>query len=193
MLAARLGSVRVSPGGIAAVVANKLFSAELPGDVTPSIVSIIWDIRLPRALSAFIVGAMLSVSGAVVQALLQNPLASSYTLGVSSGASLGAALVIVNEISIPVIGTLMLPVTGFIFGLGTVLLVIFFSQSHHHSFRNDSISFCKRHADPAFFGVFAAYEQADIMADGNFCRKKMGTCGTSLRCMCRRLHSGLLL
>lgn len=139
MLAAGLGSVRVSPGGIAAVIAGKLFSRPLPEDVTPSVVSIIWDIRLPRALSAFIVGAMLSVSGAVVQALLQNPLASSYTLGVSSGASLGAALVIVNEISIPVIGTLMLPVTGFIFGLGTVLLVIFFASRLDNNLRNHTI------------------------------------------------------
>ena len=139
ILAAGLGSVRVTPGEILAVVANKLSAKPLPEDVTPSIVSIIWDIRLPRAITAFIVGAMLSVSGAVVQALLQNPLASSYTLGVSSGASLGAALVIVNEISIPVIGTLMLPVTGFVFGLSTVLLVIFFSARLDRNLRNHTI------------------------------------------------------
>ncbi len=139
ILAAGLGSVRVSPSGIMAVLANKLFERPLPEEVTASMVSIIWDIRLPRAVSAFVVGAMLSVSGAVVQALLQNPLASSYTLGVSSGASLGAALVIVNEISIPVIGTLMLPVTGFAFGLGTVLLVIFFSSRLDNNLRNHTI------------------------------------------------------
>lgn len=139
ILAAGLGSVRVSPGGILAVIANKLFERPLPEEIGSSIVSIIWDIRLPRAVSAFIVGAMLSVSGAVVQALLQNPLASSYTLGVSSGASLGAALVIVNEISIPVIGTLMLPLTGFAFGLGTVLLVIFFSSRLDNNLRNHTI------------------------------------------------------
>ena len=139
ILAAGLGSVRVSPGGILAVIANKLFERPVPEEICSSIVSIIWDIRLPRAVSAFIVGAMLSVSGAVVQALLQNPLASSYTLGVSSGASLGAALVIVNEISIPVIGTLMLPLTGFAFGLGTVLLVIFFSSRLDNNLRNHTI------------------------------------------------------
>ncbi len=138
ILAAGLGSVRVTPAEILAVIANKLFDRPLTG-ITPSTVSIIWDIRLPRAVTAFIVGAMLSVSGAVVQALLQNPLASSYTLGVSSGASLGAALVIVNEISIPVIGTLMLPVAGFVFGLSTVLLVIFFSVRLDRNLRNHTI------------------------------------------------------
>ena len=110
-MAAGLGSVRITPGEILGVIANKLFARPLPEGLAPSMVSIIWDIRLPRACSAFIVGAMLSVSGAIVQALLQNPLASSYTLGVSSGASLGAAIIIVNEITIPVIGTLLLPVT----------------------------------------------------------------------------------
>ena len=139
IMAAGLGSVRVTATDIMAVIANKLFSHPLPEGLSASVVSIIWDIRLPRALSAFIVGAMLSVSGAVVQALLQNPLASSYTLGVSSGASLGAAVIIVSEISIPVIGTLLLPVTGFLFGLATVLLVIFFSAKLDNNLRNHTI------------------------------------------------------
>ena len=52
---------------------------------------------------------------------------------------MGAAIVIVNEISIPVIGTLMLPVTGFVFGLGTVLLVIFFSSRLDNNLRNHTI------------------------------------------------------
>ena len=138
-MAAGLGSVRITPGEILGVIANKLFARPLPEGLAPSMVSIIWDIRLPRACSAFIVGAMLSVSGAIVQALLQNPLASSYTLGVSSGASLGAAIIIVNEITIPVIGTLLLPVTGFLFGLATVMLVIFFSAKLDHNLRNHTI------------------------------------------------------
>ena len=139
IMAAGLGSVRITPGEIIGVIANKLFARPLPEDLPASMVSIIWDIRLPRACSAFIVGAMLSVSGALVQALLQNPLASSYTLGVSSGASLGAAIIIVNEITIPVIGTLLLPVTGFLFGLATVMLVIFFSAKLDHNLRNHTI------------------------------------------------------
>ncbi|MBO6297886.1 MAG: iron ABC transporter permease, partial [Lachnospiraceae bacterium] len=139
IMAAGLGSVRITPGQILGVIANRLFARPLPEDLPQSMVSILWDIRLPRACSAFIVGAMLSVSGAIVQALLQNPLASSYTLGVSSGASLGAAIIIVNEITIPVIGTLLLPVTGFLFGLATVMLVIFFSAKLDNNLRNHTI------------------------------------------------------
>lgn len=51
---------------------------------------IIWDIRLPRALAAFLVGAALAASGAALQGLLRNPLAEPGVLGVSAAASLGA-------------------------------------------------------------------------------------------------------
>lgn len=56
---------------------------------------IIWEIRTPRALLGFVVGAALSVTGAVLQALVRNPLADPYILGVASGASLGAVTVLV--------------------------------------------------------------------------------------------------
>ena len=51
---------------------------------------IIWNIRVPRVLLAFCVGASLSLAGAAFQGLLRNPLADPYTIGVSSGAALGA-------------------------------------------------------------------------------------------------------
>lgn len=56
---------------------------------------IVWDIRLPRNITAFLVGAMLGMSGALMQGLLRNPLAEPGILGVSSGAGLGASLAIV--------------------------------------------------------------------------------------------------
>lgn len=56
---------------------------------------IVWTIRMPIALIALAVGAALGLSGAIMQTILNNPLASSYTLGVSAGAGFGAALVIV--------------------------------------------------------------------------------------------------
>lgn len=57
--------------------------------------TVIWSIRLPRVTAAIIVGATLAVSGAVMQCVLQNPLASASTLGVSQGAAFGAALGII--------------------------------------------------------------------------------------------------
>ena len=133
------GSVSVRPGDIVAIIGEKLFSIPVKTDIADSIISIVWDIRMPRAFSAFAVGAMLSMSGAVMQSLLQNPLASSYTLGVSSGASLGAAIIIVTEISVPILGIFLLPVTGFVFGLATVLIVIFFSSRLDSNLRNHTI------------------------------------------------------
>ncbi|MBO7449978.1 MAG: iron chelate uptake ABC transporter family permease subunit, partial [Clostridiales bacterium] len=70
---------------------HKAFKMQLPESVAPMTVSIFWNIRVPRAIVAFLIGGALSVSGAVMQSLLQNPLASSYTIGVSSGSALGAA------------------------------------------------------------------------------------------------------
>ena len=70
------------------------------------------------------IGGALASSGTVFQSVLKNPLASPYILGVSSGASLGAGLVILTGFTIPIIHTFTLPLAGFIFGLGTVFIVI---------------------------------------------------------------------
>lgn len=60
--------------------------------VIPQAMTIFWSIRLPRVLSALLIGAALSVSGAVYQGMFRNPLVSPDILGVSAGASMGAAL-----------------------------------------------------------------------------------------------------
>jgi iron complex transport system permease protein len=58
---------------------------------SPGIVhDIVWELRLPRALTAFVCGALLAVSGVLLQVLLRNPLADPYVLGISGGAALGA-------------------------------------------------------------------------------------------------------
>lgn len=89
---------------------------------------IILDIRLPRAVLGLLVGAALAVSGAVMQGLFRNPLADPGLVGVSSGASLGAVLIIVLGTSLfgPVFalfGFYTLPVAAFLGGLCTTLLL----------------------------------------------------------------------
>lgn len=69
--------------------------------------AIVWDLRLPRVLTAAAVGAGLALAGAVMQSLTRNPLADPYLLGLSSGASLGAVAVLVVGVS------LLLPVAAF--------------------------------------------------------------------------------
>lgn len=104
-----------------------------------TIVTILWQVRLPRVVLAFLVGAALAVSGTVMQSLLGNPLASAYTLGVSSGASLGAALIIVSGITLPFFPNFTLPLTGFIFGLATVFIVLMMSQRLDQQLTNQTV------------------------------------------------------
>ena len=121
----RAGSVYISLKDLAAVVGSHITGNPLPADVSPMNDSIFWSIRMPRAIVAFFVGGSLAVSGAIMQALLQNPLASSYTMGVSSGACLGAAVVLVSGISIP----FAMSGAGFVTGLITVIAVLMFSSA----------------------------------------------------------------
>lgn len=139
LMAVGIGSVFVPPGDIFAIIGHKLFGTALPEAISGNAVSIIWIMRLPRVLLAFIVGAALSVSGVVMQSVLKNPLASSYTLGVSSGASLGASLVLLFGITVPMIQTFSMPVMGFLFGMGTLLLAIAFAQRIDKRLENNTI------------------------------------------------------
>lgn len=102
-------------------------------------VAIIWNIRIPRIMLAFFVGGSLAVSGAVIQSILKNTLASPYTLGVSSGASLGAAIIIISGLSIPQIGIFTLPIMGFIGGLFTVYAVIYFAKKVDKELTNNTV------------------------------------------------------
>ena len=115
-LGAAIGSVGISPRVLLSVLGSKLFGAALPEDIGEITVSILWTIRFPRAVCAFLIGAALAASGTVMQSVLRNPLASSYTLGVSSGASLFAAAVIVTGFTLPVLERYTLPLFGFLAG-----------------------------------------------------------------------------
>ncbi|RZI91761.1 MAG: iron ABC transporter permease, partial [Variovorax sp.] len=61
----------------------------------PVALQIVWDIRLPRTLGAWLAGALLGLAGAVAQGLFRNPLADPYLLGSASGASMGVAMALV--------------------------------------------------------------------------------------------------
>jgi len=84
---------------------------------------VLWELRLPRTLTAFITGALLGIAGALMQVLLRNPLADPYILGVSGGASVGALFAILAGA-----GTLALQSSAFAGALFSTLLV--FSLAH---------------------------------------------------------------
>lgn len=85
---------------------------------------IVWDIRLPYALMAVVVGLALGLAGAEMQTILNNPLASPFTLGVSSAAAFGAALAIVLGIGLPGIpAQWFISANAFLFALLAALLL----------------------------------------------------------------------
>jgi len=92
---------------------------------------IIIEIRLPRILLAIVVGASLSVAGTSFQALLRNPLADPYVLGVSSGAALGAVLALIVEphLALPLWLLVLLTPFGAAFGAAATVAAVIFSRS----------------------------------------------------------------
>ncbi|SCI11596.1 MULTISPECIES: FecCD family ABC transporter permease [unclassified Romboutsia] len=134
-----VGSSNINLLETISILMNKCFNFAIKDGIDPKNIGIVWKLRLPRVLLAFLVGGCLATSGAVVQSILKNQLASPYTLGVSSGASLGAGLIIVTGIAVPVIGNFTLPLVGFLFGLATVFIVITFSVKIDRTMSNNTI------------------------------------------------------
>jgi iron complex transport system permease protein len=92
---------------------------------------VVVDVRLPRILTAALVGAGLAVAGAVFQGILLNPLADPYTLGVSAGAAFGASLALL--INFTLLGLWSVPLFAFAGAVTTLMVVIYLTASGDHS------------------------------------------------------------
>lgn len=91
---------------------------------------IIWDVRMPYTLMALIVGACLGLAGAEMQTVLNNPLASPFTLGVGAAATLGASLVIVLDLSWTGLSfNVLLPASAFVFASAASILILILSRT----------------------------------------------------------------
>ncbi len=99
---------------------------------------IFWRIRVPRVLTAFFAGSVLSISGMTFQALFRNPLATPYTLGVSSGAAFGAALYVRLGIVFSLFGMAGQSVSAFI-GASTALGIVYWLTRMRNSFSTASM------------------------------------------------------
>jgi len=94
-----------------------------PEDVAPTVLRLVWSVRLPRALVAALVGANLALAGAAFQGVFRNPLVDSRILGVSAGAAFGAALAILMGVPWAYVDGI-----SFLFGLVAVGMVIFIAR-----------------------------------------------------------------
>ena len=122
MLCVSLGSVQIPLAEVAQNLGHLLSGHPAQGAVA----NIIRNVRLPRVLCAALTGAGLSLCGAAMQGLLQNPLADGSTLGVSSGASLGAALSIFIGFTLPgsfISGTVLMSILFAFASLAAILLL----------------------------------------------------------------------
>ena len=132
-----IGSVYVPPREILSAISVRLFGDPMPEGLGSTTVNIIMDLRMPRVILAFLTGAALSASGAAVQSVLRNPLASPYTLGVSSGASLGAGIVIAAGFTF--LGQFTLAAAGLASALLTMFAAVAFTSRIDKSFESSTI------------------------------------------------------
>jgi len=128
ILAAGLGYISISAGEICQILLSQL-GLTLPETIDQSYPFVIMDVRLPRILSAVLVGGGLAVSGCVFQSILQNPLADPYTLGISSGAAFGASLAIILLIfGLVLPAALIIPLFAFAGAVATLYVVFTLSS-----------------------------------------------------------------
>lgn len=95
-----IGSIAIPPGQVLKSVAAQVMPVGLSSHVPPHVHTVVTQVRAPRVLLGAVVGAGLAVIGMTLQALVRNPLAEPYLLGVSSGASVGAVAVIVAGVGL---------------------------------------------------------------------------------------------
>ena len=117
-----VGAVWISPIETVRLIAWKLGLTAQPEDVSRAAEVILFQLRLPRVLLAAIVGGALAASGAVFQGLFRNPLADPAIIGVSSGAALGAVLVIVT-VGAGSLGAFAVPLAAFVGAIATAFVV----------------------------------------------------------------------
>lgn len=132
-LAITLGPVRISPEQAWLITAHEIgvrLGMNLqPSDWTSAQFQIVWRVRMPRVLLAALVGAGLALVGVAMQAMVRNPLADPYLLGVSSGASVGAVSVIAFG-ALAFAGELALPLGAFGGALAACMAVYFLAYAN---------------------------------------------------------------
>ncbi len=124
-----LGSVDLAPATTIAILARRLAGIDLGITWAPAAEAIVMDLRLPRVLTAMVVGTGLAVAGCTFQGLLRNPLADPYVLGTASGAALGAAIAVLIPVRTVFLEFGLLHTLAFIGALVSVTVVYRLSRT----------------------------------------------------------------
>jgi len=122
ILSTGMGYLQISPVEVIKILFAKLFSLQTSSSMNEVFPFVVMDVRLPRILTAALVGGGLAAAGCVFQAILLNPLADPYTLGISSGAAFGAAIALILGIfGIMVPSWVSIPLFAFIGAIATLI------------------------------------------------------------------------
>jgi iron complex transport system permease protein len=133
-----MGYIEIPVGAVIKIILSKISGQTSLIEGMDDLFSVVvFEVRLPRILSAAIVGGGLAISGVVFQGILLNPLADPYTLGVSAGAAFGASLALLLSMGLP--GTFSVPLFAFIGAAATLLFVIYLSSSSGGVYSNNLI------------------------------------------------------
>ena len=128
VVSAGMGFIPVPWGSVLKILAAHFPGGEgLIADMDPLWPTVVMDVRLPRIATSAIVGGGLAVAGVIFQGILLNPLAEPYTLGVSAGAALGAALALI--LGLDFLGAYSITLTAFAGALLTLLFVLYLASS----------------------------------------------------------------
>lgn len=118
-----MGTVAISPADTVAILAHDLLGWPVEQAWPATSETIVMELRLPRVLTALVVGLGLAVAGVTFQGLLRNPLADPYVLGTASGAALGAAIGVLIPVQLAVLGLGLVNILAFVGALVAVWLV----------------------------------------------------------------------
>ena len=132
ILSLGIGAVKVSPTEIISLFLNKMGLIDVEIEAVKSIV--LYDIRLPRLIQTILIGAALGVSGSALQGIFRNPLVEPGLIGISTGAAVGAVIVIIfgGYIMQPIqdiFGEYLLPTFAFAGGLAATMAVYYIGKS----------------------------------------------------------------
>ena len=137
VLCVSVGSVSVPFGDTVTVIWNTIFGLPIPGEISSP--AVIYASRLPRVICVALVGASLSLCGGAMQGLLKNPLADGSTLGVSSGASLGAVIAIAFGITVPSLPFAGTIVMAMLFAFLSLMIILSLAYKLDYSLSTNTI------------------------------------------------------